>query len=280
MPYCTYEEVKSAINFPATGAPVSDADITQFIYYSQEEIEQLYNTKFGSVEQSGTADGDYSTTTLSLTTLAMTTDDYVGYVLWIYGGTNAGEYRNISANDANKITVDTAFSAATDVTSEFRIVKLGYKEETMDGTGTDTLFTYSFPLIALNSLSINSVSVTPSYVYQYKDSGRLLLGKSGAEATYFNDAEPQLVDLTYVYGVYPIPPIIKRLCILLAGIRTLNAKIGGSYKDFATISLPGGVSGSKGQPYVNLKAGADQLGKEAKNIVEQIYRPFILVEQG
>jgi len=279
MPYCTYDEVKAAINFPDTGAPVSDADITEFITYSEAEIEAVYNTKFGVVEQSGTADGDYSTTTLSLTTLDMTTDAYVGYVLWITAGTNSGEYRQISANDATKITVDTAFSGATDVTSEFKILKLGYNNETIDGDGTDTLFTTGFPLIELNELTINSVSVTPSYVYQYKSAGKLLLGTANCEATYFNDSQPQLVNLKYVYGVYPLPTIIKRLCILLTGIRTLNAKVGGSYTDFATISLPGGVSGSKGQPYVNLKAGADALGKEAKNIAEQVYRPFTLFEQ-
>lgn len=140
MPYCSVADVKGAIDFPDTGAPISDADILEFILDSEEEIEKLYKTKFGVVEQSGTADGDFSTTTFSDSALAMTTDEYVGYVAWIYGGTNAGDYREITANDATKITVSPAFSAATDGTSTYRITKLGYEDETEDGTGTGTYF--------------------------------------------------------------------------------------------------------------------------------------------
>jgi len=105
MTYATVSEVKAAIDFPATGAPVTDANIQAFILDSEEEIEDIYKTKFGSIEESGTADGDYSTTTLSLTTLDMTDNQYIGYVLWIHAGTNAGEYREISANNKTKITV-------------------------------------------------------------------------------------------------------------------------------------------------------------------------------
>ena len=267
MAYCSPSEVKAAINFPSTGAPITDEQIASFVVYSEEEIEDVYKTKFGSIEQNGTADGDYSTTTLSLTTLEMDVDDYIGYVLWIHAGTNSGEYRQISANTATKITVDTAFSAATDVTSQFRIVKLGYKSQTVDGTGTDTMFVQYQPLISLNSLTIDDTSVTPAYVYQYNDSGKLVLGTSDAEVKYFSDTYPQLIDLEYIYGVYPLPKVIKRLCICLAGIRTLTSQIAGTYDDFTNVSLPGGLTASKGEPYTNIREAVATLQGEARGII-------------
>lgn len=267
MAFCTAAEVKAAINFPSTGAPVSDADITTFIGYAEEEIEDIYKTKFGNISESGTADGDFATTTLSLSTLSMTTNAYVGYVLWIHAGTNEGEYREITANTATKITVSPAFSAATDNTSQFRVVKLGYSNDTVDGSGTDTMFVKNQPLIALNSLTIDSTSVTPAYVYQYPESGKLVLGTADVESTYFNDARRQLINMKYVYGVYPMPQIIKRLCIIMAGMRTLTSQIAGTYNDFTTISLPGGVSGSKGEPYTNIREAVAGFQGEARGII-------------
>ena len=158
MTYCSADDVKEAISYPSTGAPVTDAAITNFILDSQEEIEDIYKTMFGVIEESGTADGDYSTTTFSDTNLAMTASEYIGYVVWVYGGTNSGEYREITANTTTKITVSPAFSAATDATSTYRITKLGYEDETVDGSGTDTQFVIRQPLINLNSTTISSTS--------------------------------------------------------------------------------------------------------------------------
>ena len=36
MPYCTVDEVKAAVDFPDTGAPISDADIQEFIFDAQD----------------------------------------------------------------------------------------------------------------------------------------------------------------------------------------------------------------------------------------------------
>ena len=60
--YCTVAEVRGAINFPDTGAPVSDADITEFIAQSEEEIEVIYKTKFGNIEITSTATSGTTTT--------------------------------------------------------------------------------------------------------------------------------------------------------------------------------------------------------------------------
>jgi len=266
MSYCTASDVRAAIDFPSTGAPISDADIEEFITDSEEEIEELYKTMFGNIEASGTADGDYSTTTFSDSTQAFTVNLYDGYVVWINGGTGSGQYREITANTATKITVSPAFSTTPDATSTYKITKLGYKDQTVDGSGTDVQFVEFQPLVNLNELTIDSTEITTSSVYQYNDSGKLALSTS-AESRFFTITYPQLVNIKYVYGVYPLPRIIKRLCIIIAAMRALSAQIAGTYDDFTSFALPGGVTGSKGEPYTNIQSALMKLQAEAKGIV-------------
>jgi len=264
--YCTAAEVRAAINFPDTGGPVDDADITTFIGYAEEEIEDIYKTNFGNIDKSDTADSG-TTTTIVTGASSYTANEYIDYVVWVHTGTNSGEYRPIVSNTTTTLTVSPAFSAAIDNTSQFYITKLGYKDQTVDGSGTDTQFVEYQPLISLNALTIDGTSVTPSYVYQYKDPGKLVLGTDDAEVSYFSDSNPQLVNLKYVYGVYPLPQTIKRLCILLAGIRTLVAQIAGTYDDFTNVSLPGGVTASKGEPYTNIREAVAGFQGEARGII-------------
>lgn len=266
MAYCTVQQVKDAIDFP-TDAPIADSIIQEFIYDAEEEIEEIYHTHFGCVEDSGTADGDYSTTTFSDSTKSWTVDDYEGYVVWIYNGTGSGQYREIISNTATKLTVSPAFDTTPDGTSEYRITKLGYADDTRDGNGTNTMFTTQQPIINLNALSVNSVDATVSTVYVYNESGKLVIGGTGCEISTFLDNEPQLVNMKYVYGVYPLPRIIQRLAICLAAMRTLIAQIAGTYDDFTNVSLPAGLSASKGEPYMNIQSSLNYLQGEARGIV-------------
>lgn len=265
MSYCTPAEVRGAIDFPDSNAPISDTNIQLFIDQTEEEIEEIYHTKFGSIESALTAaSGD--TTTITVADTPWTANDYIGYVCWVHTGTNAGEYREITSNTDNDLTVGVAFSAAIDNTSQFRIVKLGYINETIDGSGIDTQFTIQQPLINLNELTIDSTEITTSYIHQYLNSGKLVLGVS-AESKFFSDTYPKLINMKYVYGVYPMPQIIKRLCIIIASIRTLTAQIAGTYDDFTNVSLPGGVTASKGEPYTNIREAVSGLQGEARGII-------------
>lgn len=138
-------------------------------------------------------------------------------------------------------------------------------------------------------MTIDSVSVTPSNVYQYKASGKLDLTNPDAEETRFSDTHKQLVELQYVFGVYPLPRIIKRLCIILAAMRALTAQIAGTYDDFANMTLPH-VSASKGEPYLNIQSSLNYMQGEARGIIygfigEQVsadfrsmptYRPYVV----
>lgn len=265
MSFCTPAEVRAAIDFPDTGAPVSDTIIQAFIDESEEEIEEIYHTKFGNVESSLTAtSGD--TTTITVAATPWTIDQYIGYVVWVYSGTNSGEYREIQSNTDNDLTVSPAFTDAIDNTSVFRITKLGYKDDTVDGSGKEFQFTVEQPLINLNHLTIDSTGITVSSVYQYNPSGKILLGVS-SEASSFTRTTPQLINMKYIYGVYPMPKIIKRLCIIISAIRTLTAQIAGTYDDFTNVSLPGGVTASKGEPYTNIREAVVGFQGEARGII-------------
>lgn len=287
MGYCTVAEVRAAIDFPDAGAPIDDAAIAEFIIDSEEEIENIYKTKFGNVDEISTATSG-TTTTLVDSGASYTADQYVGHVVWIIGGTNSGEYREITTNDTTTLTVSPAFTAAIDNTSIFRVTKLGYIDETIDGSGLAFQFTVSQPLIKLNSLTIDSTAVTTSSVYQTQASGKIELGVD-SEMSYFVKTYPQLINMKYVYGVYPMPRIIKRLCVLISAMRTLMAQIAGTYDDFANVSLPGGIQASKGEPYLNIQASLNYMQGETRGIIygftgEQVsadfrgipsYRPFV-----
>lgn len=286
MAYCTAAEVRAAIDFPDTGAPISDTNISEFILDSQDEIERIYKTKFGNIEYSGTATaGAASTMTDSGATFSTTGTGLVGNVLKITGGTGSGQYRSITVNTGTVITVTPVWTDNPDATSTYEVLLLGYKSKTVDGNGKEEQFIEEYPLINLLALTIDSTAITLSSVFTYEESGKVLLGNSSEKAT-FTDATPQLVSWEYIYGVEPFPRIIKRLCIILSGIRTLTAQTAGTYDDFTMVTLPG-LTGSKGEPFTNIREAIVKLQSEAKAIIGDVeqgsqieakgwhsYRPF------
>ncbi len=279
MPWVTNSEVKAAINFPTPGAPVPDSDIDRFILDAQDEIRKLFKTEFGNEEASGTATS-VTDSTITDTALASTINEHQRQVLWVFTGNEvddeavaADEIHQIISNTATTITIRDTFGTTPSVGAKFRVVDLKYKDETRDGSGNDIQFTRFQPLFDINSLIIDGTNIVLNTLFLRKEAGEIELGKDSSTRV-FSRTNPQQVNITYTYGVYPIPRIITRLCVVVAAIRTAMAKVTGSYVDYATISLPG-LSGSKGQPYVNLKAGVDELQDEAKEIVEA-FAPFQL----
>ena len=283
MTYCTAEDVRRAVDFPATGAPIDDTDIDEFILDSQDEIEFIYKTKFGHIETTNTAT---SATASSLTTTGagLTADDHQDKVLKITSGTGSGQYRSIVSNTTDTYTITPNWTTTPDNTSTYNVQTLGYKSKVVDGDGKDEQFVEEYPLIDLLALTIDSTTITISSVYTY-ESGKVLLGQS-SEQTYFNNSFPQLVEWEYIYGVEPFPRIIKRLCVILSSLRTLSAQIAGTYDDFTSITLPG-ITGSKGEPFTNIRESIAKLQSEAKAIIGDVdqgtqleakgwhsYRPF------
>ena len=281
MSWCTVQEVKDTLNWPVTGAPVSDAVLLTFIAYAQEEVELVMKTKFGNVEDSGTASAG-GAATLTDATKTWTVNAYANMVVWVTGGTGAGQYRSILSNTATALTVTPAWTTPPAVASTYKILTLGYIEETIDGTTTDTMFVNYQPLVSLISLVIDSVVVTPSYVYQYPAPGKLVMS-SQAEAQFFKRNKPQLVSLKYVYGVYPMPLIIKRLCILMAALRALATQANGSYNSFISVQLPAGLSANRPELYIVIRSLMENMQNEARGIVFGTdpnfysgYRPWVL----
>lgn len=265
MPYCTVDEVKSAISYPSTNAPVSDADIEEFILDAQDEIERKYKTKFGNVEDNGTASSSTSSTLVD-SSKSWTDDAYEGMVVWIYSGTGSGQYREITANDSTSLTVSEDWDTNPDGTSKYRITLLGYADENVDGNGQTSQQVRYNPLIALNSLTIESTDIDVDDVYVYTHQGTLTLGKNAAQRNFYA-GDPQAVNMIYIFGVYPLPRIIKRLCVCIAGMKTLVSQIAGTYDDFTSLSMPG-LEGSKGEPYTNIRESVQRLQNEAKSITE------------
>lgn len=272
MAWATASEVKSALGYPSTGAPVSDSDITSFIAQAQDEVEKLYKTKFGNIELTDTATGGTGSTIVK-STASYVVNAYSDMVVWIYAGLGAGQYRNITSNTATTLNIAPNWTTIPDATSLFRVVTLGYRNDILDGTNNDQMFLEYQPLVSLIALTINNISVTPSKVYTYS-TGRMQLSTS-AESSIFSGQTPQLVNPVYVYGIYPMPFVIKRLVILLSGMKALTAQIGGLYNTFQNINLPQ-LSGSKGDQLSKVKTALDSMQAEAKNIVDRIYFPWPL----
>lgn len=259
--------MKEAISFPENDAPISNATIKRFILDAQDEIEKIYHTKFGCIDDSGTA-GTATTTSIGDDDKLWPVNQLEDSIIWVYGGTGSGQYREIQSNTGTAIVVSPAWETTPSTDSTYRIVKLGYKDETIDGSGETFQFVKQQPLIKLNALTVNGSAVTPSKVSTYLPSGKLELKNNlSPETTVFSDTYPQLINMKYIYGVYPIPRIIKRLACIVAGIKTLVSQVSGTYDDFTTVSLPGGLNASKGEPYVNIKSALASLQREAKGIV-------------
>lgn len=271
--YITTDEVYGAAGI--TSSEVSEANVNNFILEAEERLDRFTNTTYWKVEVSGTA-SSATNNTLTTSGAGWDADVYIDEYLWIYKGTGSGQSRLITDNTTEMITVDSDWSTNPDNTSKYRVIHTGknpYNEEVIDGSGTDIMYTAQQPLRILESLTIDSTSVTTSKVYTY-DTGKLIL-KKNAETTFFSDSNPQQVSIDYWHGVYPFPLEAKRLCTLYAAISTLESQMGGTHNIPSTYSLPEG-SLTIGQAYINIEGTVRRLIDE-KSLLEQkiiVYTSF------
>jgi len=255
--YCTTSDVLSIAGLPS-GGPVSDADITKHILYSQAVVNNYCNTTFLSVETTATATTASSTTTLATTGTSWTTNQYAtNYMVEITSGTGLGQLRKITANTTTTLTVTPTFTTTADDTSVFEVYPNTILSETRDGNNLAYFYTRFYPIHQLQSLSIASTSITTTAVYLYADLGKIRL-KDAAEASLFNNTNPQSIVLGYAYGVYPIPIIIQEYTATLAAIRVLLEQLGGSYQNVETYTIPE-MSVGKGQQFVKMREALEQL---------------------
>jgi len=74
-----------------------------------------------TVDESGTATGTHSTTTLQDTSQSWTTNEFANYIIKLTGGTGSGQWRLVSSNTADTITVSSAWDTTPDNTSTYEI---------------------------------------------------------------------------------------------------------------------------------------------------------------
>ncbi len=264
--YCSTSDVFRTAGITST--EISAVDVTQFILEAEEMVDRLTNTTYWSLKDKGTADAGGGNDELDDTAKAWIPDIYVDNICWIYSGTGVGQARLVTDNTKTKLTLESNWTTNPDATSLYRVIHTGkdahQSSETYDGDETDTLFLNKYPLRILEDVEIDSVSVTPSYVYQYPEQGKLILGTSDVEVTYWSEKKAQKNVISYWWGVYPLPLEVRRLTQIYAAIMCLEAQMGGTHNIPSTYSLPEG-SVTIGQAYINIKGTWDTLMKEKAN---------------
>jgi len=274
MTYCSAADIYAATKLSSTVVP--EASVIAFISAAERFVDLKTFTTYHAEEVSGLAESS-DATSVTDDDAAWDVNAYANMYVWIYGGTGATQFRKILSNTADTLTVDTAWSTNPDNTSTYRIVYTASNpnvSELIDGTGNSTLFLDNYPLLNVQSLSITDINITVSSLYTYERLGKIMLSKT-SEVRYFYAYEPQLVDLNFWYGVYPLPAEVKRFTIVQASLSTLAAQIGGTYATPSTYTLPE-VSLSIGQAYVNIRETFNSLLKEAQAL-EVILQKYMTI---
>lgn len=241
--YVSEADVRRHLGLASTN--IADADVLEFIKLAQDEVDKITNTTYLVVQDSGTAS---SATSSSLTdsTKSWAADEWNadanlvgGYMIHIYTGTGSGQTRTIIDNTTTALTISPNWATTPDATSKYRIFKNTYVNETFDGDGTDVYFTNFYPLLSVYSLTIDSDSVTVggTSVYQYNQYGKLTLGRS-AEVSTYNASYPQLCNVKYYYGVYPIPYIVKEFTAVIAALMIVGYMTGNTFNSAIQYTVP------------------------------------------
>lgn len=271
--YCSTDDVFRTAGITST--EISADNVTQFILEAEEMVDRLTNTTYWSLKDSGTADAGAGDNELDDATKAWIPDNFVNNICWIYSGTGSGQARLITDSTATKLTVESNWTTNPDATSLYRVIHTGKdahkSSETYEGDDTDTLFLDKYPLIILEDVTIDSTSVTTSYVYKYEGQGKLVLGTSDVEVDYWTSKKAQKNVVSYWWGVYPLPLEARRLTQIYASIMCLEAQMGGTHNIPSTYSLPEG-SVTIGQAYINIKGTWDTLMKEKANVELRIIK--------
>ena len=267
--YCSTSDVYRNMGIDST--VVSAANVTEFIQEAEAEVDAITQTTYWQLAHSSTA---VSGTTASLETTGLTADEHIGNVIKVTSGSST-EHRIVTDNTSTTVSVDRSWTTVPNSTSTYQIFHCGtppYSHGTTDGDGQYTMYLDNYPLIDLESLTIDSTSVTPSYVYQYKDVGQITL-KSSAEYSNFK-ADYQTVNSNYWFGVKDeykntVPLLVRKYVAIVAALMSLMYQIGGTYDDVTVFKL-GPMEGSLGEPYTNIREAVLKLTLERDRILKKL----------
>ena len=277
--YCTTDEVYGTTSLTTT--QVTAANVTAFIRAAEIEVDRETFTTYWNVELSETAEAGAGDNELD-DTGAFTDKDYTTYTYycWIYSGTGSGQVSQILSHTDDTLTLTRDWTTNPDETSLYRIIYTrtppyynSGDEIPLDGDGLKYMYLDTYPIRLIEQLTIDSTSVTVTNIYQYPDTGKIQL-KNTAEKTTFIETTPQLIDIDYWWGVYPMDPVAQRYCVVLASLKTLMAQIGGTHIP-STYNFPEGAV-TIGQAYVNIREAWNSLDRERKELHRQLIKyPFI-----
>lgn len=279
--YISVSEVRNILGVTDTSV-ISDATITQAILFAQDEVDRLTHTTYYPVEENGTATAS-DTTELTDDTQSWTDDEWIGYAVYIYSGTGEGQIREITDNDSTTLTVAT-WTTKPDATSKYVISYLNKQTVTIDGTGGYMLLLKDYPIVQIDSLSIEDTAIASTEYTVYKNTGKIILDVDATKNIFtgpIRNLYLQQVEVTYHWGVLPeakhgtikLNNIIKRATGVIASLQTLAYQMGGTYDDLSTFNLPE-FSGSIGQAYVNIKGVVDVLNNELNTFKKEYLGKF------
>jgi hypothetical protein len=261
--YVSVDEVRSTVGVTDTDI-MSDAVIEQSIKFAEDEVDRWTNTTYYPNLSQGTATA-VTDDTLEDSTQSWTVNQYSDYAVYIYSGTGEGQIRGIASNTADTLTLDSDWTTNPDTTSKYYITYNNKVSDKYDGFDKTDLHLRKFPVVQVDSLTINDTAITSSDYFFYKDIGKLSLKNTSPEllfGTGNTEEDRQGVIITYWYGVLAenrrglvdIPQHIKRFCTVVAGLKALTYQVGGTYDTPSTWSLPE-MSSSLGQAYQNIRMG-------------------------
>lgn len=268
--YCSIDEVRNAISVTDT-ADLSDATIIDAIEFAEDEIDRLTFTTYYPVIYNGTAtssDDDELTDSAK----SWIVNELTGYAVYIYDGAGLGQIREIKSNTATAITTSSDWDTNPTTTSKYIVTYLNKQTLTINGSGRTDINLRDYPIVQIDSLTIEDTLIDPDNYTVYHDIGKIVLGQN-ASKTYFTNPLSNLklkqVEVTYHWGVLPdykrntvrMNGTIRRGCVLLASLKSIASQIGGTYNVASTWGLPE-MNVTRGQAYVNLGAAYEKLNKE------------------
>jgi len=141
-----------------------------WVYFDAEDVD-TNNFHDATAQETGTATGTHSTTTLQDTGQAWTVNEWTGFYCRITGGTNIDDVVKILSNTADTITVDSTWQTTVDNTSAYEFSLAG----------------------RLTTLEAGVYQISPRLTYQNSTTGLrgLFIYKNGA---FFNSVFLEPVD--------------------------------------------------------------------------------------
>ncbi len=268
MGYCTYADVYRTSGIDST--VVSATDVNAQILQAEMEICRITKNIYWKTNLDSTATSG-GNNTLVVSTANWGVNDYAGQYVWLYSGTGSVQIRQILSNTATTLTVDRNWTTTNPASGTyFKIFYVPsdmdpYKDEDLDGSGQRWMFLSYYPVKKIETLTIDSTTITPTYLYVYEKTGKIQLTNQ-AEQSYFLASYPQDISITYWYGVDHLPQDIKRLVELRASIQILGQQMGGTYDDPSTVGLPE-FNVSIGQAYINIRSTLEVLRQEYDELI-------------